>query len=192
MARQSPSDQVYQLKVTLQEIEPPIWRRFQVVGSATLADLHLVLQGVMGWENYHLYQFVIGKRRYGVPDPERPDIRDSAGVELSQVAPQRGSTLRYDYDFGDGWEHGLLVEEIAPRAVGKQYPRCVLGARACPPEDCGGTGGYAELLEVIGDPGHERHHELMEWIGGPFDAERFDLDAVNDALQARIRSADRA
>jgi len=174
---------VYQLKVTLLNTAPPIWRRFQVEGDTTLDRLHEILQIVMGWENYHLYQFTVDGVEYSEPDASLGlPVKSSRTARLSQIAPRPGVRFLYIYDFGDNWEHEILVEKIALADVGVRYPVCLAGERACPPEDCGGVWGYAELLDIIRDPSHERYEEMVEWLGGSFDPEAFDLDAVNREL----------
>ena len=172
----------YVMKVTLHGSKPPIWRRIQVDSKTTLGELHEMLQVVMGWTNSHLHVFRINGDEYGEPAPEfELDYLDEKSVILGQVVKCVGETLRYDYDFGDGWEHRLLVEKIlaAPSAA----PECLTGKRSCPPEDCGGIWGYREFLTAIGDPGHEDHDRMLEWIGGSFDPDEFDLSEVNDELQ---------
>lgn len=181
---------VYQLKVTLKGSKPPIWRRFQVPGDISLHKLHLVLQVVMGWANYHLYRFEAIGMQFGEPDPENEfyglKMKDSKRTKLSKVAPLEKAKFSYEYDFGDSWEHEVLVEKILPAEAGMRSPVCIAGKRACPPEDCGGIWGYAHLLEVIHDPGHEEHDEMMEWLGGRFDAEEFDLDEINRKLRGYV------
>jgi hypothetical protein len=183
----SKTDLLYQFKITLHQSKPPIWRRIQVP-DCTLADLHELIQAAMGWENEHLHLFIIGGVRYGIPDPEL-GLKNEAKVRLSQIVPQSGTLFRfkYEYDFGDGWLHDLLFEGSPPNDVGRKYPVCLGGARACPPEDVGGVWGYAEFLEAIADPKHERHGELLEWIGGEFDPEVFDAKATTIAMMKAVR-----
>lgn len=174
---------VCQLKVTLRGIKPPIWRRFQVREDITLAGLHETIQAVMGWESYHLYEFEIGGKKYGEPGPEFDyRVSDAGKTRLKKVLAGEGTRFLYAYDFGDGWEHTIEVEGFLPPEEGVQYPVCLKGKRACPPEDCGGIWGYQRLLEVIQDPNDEEYAEMMEWLGGSFDSEAFDLEAINDAL----------
>jgi hypothetical protein len=174
---------VYQLKVTLKGVRPPIWRRLLVPGNVTLARLHRILQVAMGWEDYHLYRFEVGGASFGEPDPEfDDDMRSARRVHLKEVAPAAGSRLLYEYDFGDGWEHRIVVEKILPPQRGVHLPVCLAGKRACPPEDCGGVWGYADLLAALADPAHPEHEAMLRWVGGPFDPEAFDLEAVNEAL----------
>lgn len=173
--------QIYQIKVTLRGLRPPIWRRIQVTGDATLAKLHKIIQTAMGWGNYHLHVFSLGGLEFGDPDAEL-GIRSGARVKLGQLITAEKTKFKYEYDFGDSWEHDLLVEKILEPEPGAKYPRCLTGKRACPPEDVGGIWGYAEFLEAIHDPANPEHDELLEWIGGEFDPEAFDLDDVNIAL----------
>ena len=172
---------IYQLKITLDRIRPPIWRRVQVSSNISLGELHGIIQRTMGWHGYHMHQFIAGDIYYGEPDPEF-DADDESKAKLSKVAPSEKSKFKYEYDFGDGWDHTILVEKILPAESDVQYPRCLAGKRACPPEDCGGPYFYPELLEIISNPGHEDHQDRLEWLGGEFDPEHFDLAEVNAAL----------
>lgn len=176
---------VYQLRIALLAIEPPIWRRLQVPASMTLPRLHRVFQVVMGWTDSHLHEFTIGGQRFGQPSRESPGyyVIPERSVRLDHVIFPSNTRFKYLYDFGDGWQHEVRVEKMLAAEPGVHYPRCLTGARACPPEDCGGFGGYAELLEALSDPLHERHEELAEWVGGHFDPEGFDLDTVNRRLR---------
>ena len=138
---------VYQIKVTLEGMRPPIWRRLEVLSDTTLDNLHLILQVVMGWDNYHLHEFTIGGIEYGHPDTDfDSEVEDEERVKLYQVAPKESMKFIYEYDFGDGWRHTVLIEKILPVEKGKHYPCCVKGKRACPPEDVGGPfGGILNL-----------------------------------------------
>jgi len=183
-ARKTDESPVYQLKATLKQSKPPIWRRFQVRGSITLAKLHQVLQVVMGWTNSHLHQFTVGGVHYGVPDPQWDlGMQSEQRVQLAQVLPQVKSRLVYKYDFGDSWAHELVVEKILPPEPGVRYPVCLKGKRACPPEDVGGVWGYSGFLEAMRDPKHPDHRMMRDWVGGSFDPEAFDLQTVNQALR---------
>ncbi len=151
------TETVHRLKVTLRHVKPPVWRRIEVGSAVTLGDLVRVLEAAMGWWGYHLHSFTVAGREYGVPDPDwQPDFIDEADHRLGQVLPVAGSKMRWDYDFGDGWEHDVLVEAIRPAEPGVDYPVCIKGRRACPPEDCGGPWGYSDLLEALADPYHAR------------------------------------
>ncbi|MFB3915339.1 MAG: plasmid pRiA4b ORF-3 family protein [Terriglobales bacterium] len=178
---------LYQLKVTLRDIDPPIWRRIQVWDDTTLAQLHRILQIAIGWENYHLHEFHIGRRVYGVPDPDddRPII-DDRRYRLRAVVPQVGTSFEYVYDFGDNWRHELLLEAVVLPESEQQYPRCVAGERSGPPEDVGGPFGYAGYLEALTDSHHEEHEAMLEWHG-PFHSESFSLAAVNQRLRRKSR-----
>jgi len=183
-----------QLQVNLNGIEPPIWRRFWVEDTITLGRLHEVLQIVMGWQDYHLHQFITGERfedrvfftppwDEGFGDPEfMARQRDETRVKARTLLPLVGDSATYAYDLGDSWEHTLLLERVVLVDPMEQWlPWCLDGRRAAPPEDGGGTGGYAEFLEAISDPNHEDHGRMLEW-GGDVDSERFDRRAVNTAL----------
>ena len=175
---------IYQIKVTLEASKPPIWRRLLVRSDVTLAELHQVIQAAMGWAGYHLHQFIVGETYYGEPHPDYGfEMRDESRVKLSHVAPDEGAKFGYEYDFGDSWLHQVLVEKVLPPEPGQRYPVCIKGRRACPPEDVGGVWGYEEFLEAIRDPDHPEHEDYLEWIGGEFDPEEFDLDDVNAALR---------
>ncbi len=178
---------VYQLKVTLKDSKPPIWRRLQVSADTKLSRLHWILQEAMGWTNSHMHQFIVGRTYYGEPDPDLDFVvEDERKITLGQAAPGAKKKFVYEYDFGDGWEHDILVEKVLEPEPGVKYPFCVEGKRACPPEDCGGVWGYEEFLEAIRDPNHPEHESMLEWSGGVFDSEEFDLDFVNQELR-RLR-----
>lgn len=186
--------EIYQFKVTLIGITPPIWRRVQVEGGCTLAQFHRVLQIAMGWENYHLYMFRVGNKTYGPRDPEDDggwDPIDAKRTRLSAVLPSVGTTLTYVYDLGDNWQHELLLEVIVMRSSDLAYPRCIAGERNCPPEDAGGIGGYIAYLEAMADPNQEKHEEMMMWRG-PFDSEAFLVEKVNQELARKFRSKPKA
>jgi hypothetical protein len=178
---------LYQFKVTLLDIKPAIWRRIQVP-ECTLFGLHLCIQAAFGWWNYHLHQFLIDGKRYGLPDPEDFDFGDAmvdeSGVLLSKLIPKQGRCSRwiYEYDFGDGWRHEVLFEGFPPADPKARYSLCVEGERACPPEDCGGPGGYANYLVSIVDPRDEQHEEMLQWRG-PFDPEAFDAKKATKEMR---------
>jgi hypothetical protein len=181
-----PKNDIYQLKVTLRNSKPPIWRRIEVPGNIGLDKLHHILQATMGWWNSHLHQYIVGQTYYGQPDPEYGydlEMEDERKVKLNQIAPSEKSRFIYEYDFGDGWEHLIVVEKILPPEKGVRYPRCIKGKRACPPEDVGGMWGYESFLEAIKDPNHPEHEDMLDWWGDDFDPEAFDLEEINDALQ---------
>jgi len=177
---------IYQIKVTLDDTHPPIWRRILVPDNATLRQLHDILQIVMGWQDEHLHMFTIEGLTYGDPaDDEYGELGtlNEAYYRLSQVIYGERQRLAYEYDFGDSWEHSLLVEKMLPPEEGLHYPLCLKGKRACPPEDVGGVWGYVRFLEAIRDPADDEHEEYMEWVGEEFDPEAFDLAEVNARLR---------
>jgi Plasmid pRiA4b ORF-3-like protein len=174
---------IYQLKITIRDIRPPIWRRVQVHSSITLSQLHLIIQAAMGWYNYHLHSFSIEGIDYGIPEPNYGlDIRDENQVKLGSVVKCEKSKFFYTYDFGDSWEHSILVEKILPLDQKVSYPLCIKAKRACPPEDCGGAWGYLEFLEAIQNPSHPEHESFLEWVEGSFDSEQSDLYEINQRL----------
>jgi len=185
-AKKSPKNQtVYQIKITLKRIRPPIWRRVQVLSSTTLEEFHLIIQEAMGWCGGHLHVFTIDDVDYGEPDPQFDfDILSQENVKLDQAFDGEKSKFTYTYDFGDDWEHEILLEKELPYSSDIKYPRCITGKRACPPEDCGGPWGYAELLEIMANPSHPEYEERMEWMDESFDPNSFDVEEVNLALQA--------
>jgi hypothetical protein len=181
--------EIYQIKITLRNSRPPIWRRIQVKSDTTLAKLHKILQVVMGWEDAHMHQFVIRGQRHGVPEPDEDHIvsrktEDGRKHTLSEFVSGENFRFAYNYDFGDNWEHVLVVEESIPQQEGVRYPLCLDGASACPPEDIGGIPGYEDLLEAIKNPNHPEHAEHLEWVGDDFDPDAFDVDEINGLLRA--------
>jgi hypothetical protein len=174
------------LKVTLDQVDPPIWRRLAVRRDCPLGELHDIIQAVMGWENYHLHEFRLDNSRYGPVDPSwdmDPRILDELCFQLDDLLDEGAPVFRYLYDFGDGWNHTVQVESECDAAEFDRLPVCIDGERSCPPEDCGGVWGYDELLEALADPNHERHEELSGWIDPDFDPEKFDLSAANRELR---------
>lgn len=185
MAKAKQPALVYQLKMTLQSIRPPIWRRVQVK-DCTLAKLDDLIQICMGWGGGHLHAFEIGGVEFGAPDPfGMAEYEDERRMKLSQVVAEGFKKFTYTYDFGDDWRHVIQVEKTLPADPDVRYPRCLTGARACPPEDCGGPWGYADFVAAMGDPKHSQHDELAEWLGGDFDPEAFDVEAIDARLRGR-------
>ncbi len=181
---------IYHLKVSLEGIKPLIWRRLQVPANANLGWLHAVIQVAMGWTNSHLHQFVVGERLYSDPSfdldefEDDPRVFDENTTAIRDIAPRAKSAFVYEYDFGDSWGHRITVERIldADPAPGR-FAQCLDGGRACPPEDCGGVWGYADLLKVIRNPKHKEYESMMEWLGGEFDPEAFDCNKINRYLR---------
>jgi hypothetical protein len=187
---EKPNRSVYQLKAVIQEIQPPIWRRFQVRGDITLPQLHQVLQVLFGWEDYHLHEFTVAGRPYTVPDGEPDwDTRkgvDERGVRLNSVVMRVGTRFGYAYDFGDNWQVDLLLEAILLGEEGAQYPGCIGGERRGPPEDVGGVFGCQEYLAALANRRHPQHRQMLQWRGA-FDPENFDQAGLNRELARRFR-----
>ena len=184
--KKSGEKRVYQIKVSLRDVSPPIWRRILVPHDIPLDQLHQVLQIVMGWTDSHLHEFTIDGVSYGdtsVDMDMNDDTKNEKSFNLHRVVPREKGKFRYLYDFGDSWEHELLVEKILPLEKGTHYPACLTGKRACPPEDCGGTSGYEELLEALNDPAHPEHEAMFDWLPGDFASEKFDIESVNIRLR---------
>lgn len=182
---------LYELDVRLQEIEPPIWRTIEVPGASSLEDVHFALQVAMGWTLSHLHQFKIGKRQYGMVEVDGAEdlgLEDERAFQLQDVA-RAGDTFVYEYDFGDGWEHAITVKKVTTTSKVPR-PRCLAGARACPPEDSGGPHGYQHLLEVLADPKHPEHAESRTWADG-FEPEQFEVPKdLGEAIEELRELAD--
>jgi hypothetical protein len=177
---------VYQLRITLDDVTPPVWRRVQIPGGYTLDRLHRTIQCAMGWQNCHLHSFEIDGEHYGEPDPAGGlPVYDELDYRIDAVL-EKGGRLRYTYDFGDWWEHEVVVEDILPADADERYPLCLGGERACPPEDVGGPEGYAEFLAALADPGHPDHDAMRDWIGRRFDPEEFDPGRVGALLRRMV------
>lgn len=182
------NDRFYLLEIQMVDIEPTIWRRFVVPASITLDRLHDVIQIVMGWSDSHLHEFLIGKKRYTEYPEYKEDGLECGRYRLGELLKQKGRTFGYSYDFGDGWEHELVLLDSRYLNHEQQFElACLEGERACPPEDVGGVPGYEDFCKVLKDPNHEEHESYMEWAGGDFDSERFDADAVNLELMKYLR-----
>ena len=179
-------ESIVSLKVTLKGTKQPVWRRLLVPGSMTLGALSKVILTAMGWDGDHLHAFNVDGRRYG--DPAMTDhVADENRVTLNGVVKSGVKRFGYDYDFGDGWEHIVAIEKTLAPVPGQAYPACVDGKRNCPPEDCGGVWGYAEILEMLADPAHPGREERLEWLGDEFDPEEFDAAIADARLGARFR-----
>jgi len=180
-------DHVLQIKVTLREIEPPVWRRIQVPSDYTFWDLHVAIQDAMGWTDSHLHEFQVelpvsgDAIRLGIPGDEFDDeaeIVPGWDVPVADLLTLSNRHVRYVYDLGDDWQHDVFLEKILPREENVPLPRCLAGERACPLEDCGGPDGYERFLEVTSNPQHEIYVALSKSLVGSFDPEEFDLDDV--------------
>ena len=183
---------VYQFRIELSEIEPTIWRVIQVPSEYSFWDLHVAIQDAMGWLDYHLHAFHVrmpGKKKdteIGIPDDESFDHEVLPGwkISITTYFTEPGKLAIYDYDFGDGWSHRVLLEAMLLKEKGAKYPRCIAGERACPPEDCGGVPGYYQLREILADPDHSEYQDYIDWLKGhaknyyPYEPSRFNPDEV--------------
>ena len=185
-ARKRAASKIYELSVELDDIEPRIWRRLLVPATITLPRLHDLLQLCMGWTNSHMHSFTFGTKTFGMADIDgigELDMLDERRQTLDAVLGKDLRQVQYEYDFGDSWRCTIAVEPVARPNLEWHYPLCIGGERAAPPDDVGGTGGYAEFLSIIDDPSHEDHEAMLVWIGGAFDPEGFDLNAINRSLR---------
>lgn len=194
------SSLVLQVRATLADVKPKVWRRLHVPSDCTFWDLHVAIQDAMGWLDYHLHSWKIvkgarkTKAEFGIPDddpfPGMPTVLPDWEASVMAWLTTPGHQALYTYDFGDNWEMLVELEALLGAERGVRYPRCVDGARAGPPEDVGGVPGYADFLDALADPTHARHDELREWIGGEFDAAAFDATRIQfDDPQVRWRRA---
>jgi Plasmid pRiA4b ORF-3-like protein len=183
--KRSDDKSIVSLKVTLRGTRPPVWRRLLMPGTMTLADLHQAIQAAMGWEDCHLHVFDIAGRRYGGRHAG-DDVADEKRPTLNSLVKSGVARFTYTYDFGDDWEHTVVIEKRPPPLGPTSYPTCVAGKRNCPPEDCGGPWGYERLLAALADPASSEHAEQIEWLGEEFDPDDFSVDIANATLNARF------
>lgn len=182
-----PPAPVYQIKITLVGAKPPIWRRLHVRGDTTLREFNIIIQEAMGWLGGHLHEFDVDGTAYGDPRESEPgECLNEAKYTLQTLITGEKQVIRYTYDFGDDWEHKIVVEKILPPAERVLYPVCVAGKRAAPPEDCGGMPGYYNLLDAMENTDHPDRDELLEWLDEDYDPDTFSLDVINERL-ARLR-----
>jgi len=179
---------ILQLKITLKDVKPPVWRRVLVRDDITFYKLHRIIQHAMGWFESHLYEFRLGEMIIGEKDDDwdfydRYEVKSAKRIKLSSMNFAPKDKFRYVYDFGDNWRHDIVVEKVFDPEEGVKYPVCIGGKRNCPPEDVGGPWGYEDFLEAIQDPQHPEHESMLEWVGGSFDPEEFSIDEVNDMLK---------
>ena len=172
---------VFQFKITLLDLTPPVWRQIQVPSSYSFWDLHVAIQDAMGWTDTHLHFFEVLDAslgewvEFGIPDRgDDTGLLPGWDYMIRDYLSSEGASVIYEYDFGDSWRHAVTLEAILPTDQKRRYPICLGGARRCPPEDCGGVWGYKDFLEAITNPSHEEHADMLEWIGGSFDPEDFD------------------
>ncbi len=182
--------QIYQIQVALKNFKPKIWRRILVPSNLLLSDFHKIIQTSMGWTNSHLHQFIKDQTYYTVrmkdddmwEDMNSVDYKKMKIFDLLTVEKEK---IIYEYDFGDGWEHEIILEKILPVDKKLKYPICLAGKMNCPPEDCGGVWGYAEMIEILKQPKHEEYENIIEWLGDELDPEYFDKEEVNEYLQTK-------
>jgi hypothetical protein len=172
---------IYQIQIILTRSEPLIWRRLLIPSNLLLPDLHLIIQVSMGWENDHLYQFIKGKNFYS-PEDYTGDV-EYEEIKISDLLKKEKEKIVYEYDFGDSWEHDVILEKILSDDKKLKSSVCLEGKMACPPEDCGGVWGYSDMLEILKHQDHEDYENIMEWLGGEFDPEYFDKESVNRVLK---------
>jgi len=182
--------QVHQFKITLKGSKPPIWRRILVSPEMTLAGLHRVIQVVMPWWNCHLHEFRIRGNYYGIPNEEDGEDTTIAEnlVSVGKIARSAGTRFTYVYDFGDDWQHDILLEEILPAGSAASLPICVAGKLRCPPENSGSLWGYYDKLEILKHPEHTEYANTKEWLGRDWDPERFDIEGINQVLMEDFRT----
>lgn len=174
---------VYELRIALLDLAPPIWRRVQVPARISLERLHRVIQAAMGWRQEHLFEFRIDGVAYGPPDREfGREVVDAQRIRATKIGRAPGARCQYLYDFGDGWEHEVVLERVLEPEPGVRYPRLVGGERACPPEDCGGPSGYLDFLAIVLDPRHPERRWMLNLAGGRFDPEVFDHERAEEEV----------
>jgi len=185
------TNKIYQIQIALRGFKPKIWRRILIPSDLLLSDFHKIIQTTMGWTNSHLHQFIKNRTFYSVKYPD-DDTWDIDNVDYKKEKTRISDLLRtekdkiiYEYDFGDGWEHDIILEKILPVDNDIKYPICVAGKMNCPPEDCGGVWGYFQMLEVLKQPAHEEYENIIEWLGGEFDPQYFDKDEINELLRRK-------
>jgi hypothetical protein len=182
-ARQPPRQSAFRLRVQLRDVNPVVWRRILVPGSIRMATLSPIPLAAMGWNNSHLHAFLIGAKRIGMCFDDYPeDEIDEKGVTVLQALREERRFV-FEYDFGDGWEHDVVVEDLTRSHLGLKFAVCLDGENACPPDDVGGVNGYTKFLEAVTDPAHKEHGRMLEWADGPFDPAKFDLANTNALLQ---------
>jgi Plasmid pRiA4b ORF-3-like protein len=176
---------VHTLRVSMRDITPEVWRRLRIRSDMPLPKLARVLEQAMGWYGHHLHMFDVRGLLFGVPDEDAEYMINEKVATVKHVLPKIGNTLRWDYDFGDGWEHDVVAVAIDAASEGNLRTLCLDGERACPPEDCGGVSGYERLLDVLANPKHPEHAAVVDWAPAGFDPAAFDLVAVNRRLRVR-------
>jgi len=173
--------------ITLQEINPPVWRKIRLSSDMTLDQLHYAIQGAFGWTNSHLHSFTVSRDQRYSSNPinfEEGDDIDACTVTLNDLLNKNHKRFLYQYDFGDSWEHEIIIEDIKPVTKPIAIPECIAGERHCPPEDCGGVGGFENFVQAMTNKKHPEHKEMKEWFGGPFNPEKFSLEMANKTIKS--------
>lgn len=183
---------IYQIQITLEDSKPKIWRKLLVQSDTLLSDFHKIIQTTMGWTNSHLHHFMKDRRFYSADESEFYDYENPRKVDykknkirISDLLIHEKDKISYIYDFGDNWEHVLILQKILPIDSTLLYPICLAGSRNCPPEDCGGIYEYSYILKILQEPDHEEHKEYKEWLGDDFDPKYFDKDIINVFLHKK-------
>jgi hypothetical protein len=178
---------IFRFKVVLDDILPQIWRVIEVESDTTFYQFHLMIQEAMGWTNSHLHEFSDGNFIIGDTSEEEYELEyrpqwEEREKKIGEYFSKEKTKIKYTYDFGDNWEHTIMLEAIEKKQKGVKYPRCIDGARACPPEDCGSTPGYYQLLEILADPEHDEYEEMKTWAGD-YDPEHFDKEEATEGMR---------
>ena len=178
----------YQIQISLNNYRPKIWRRLLISSDLLLSDFHKIIQTSMGWTNSHLHQFIKNRTFYSARlyDDDLWDDMDNVDykkIKISDLLKKEKEKIIYEYDFGDGWNHDIILEKILPHDHKLNHPVCLKGKMNCPPEDCGGVWGYSDMLEILKQPDHDEYESSMEWLGGEFDPEYFNMNEVNEMLK---------
>jgi hypothetical protein len=181
---------IYQIKISLKNIQPKVWRRILVKSNTPLLDFHYIIQTTMGWTNSHLHRFRKNKMYFSIPlededfdEFDRGEDYLKAKLKISDLLITEKDKIIYDYDFGDDWSHEIILEKVLNIDINTIYPKCIKGQMCCPPEDCGGDWGYENILQIIQNKKHSEYKDTIEWLGGGFDPEYFDLEEINEGLQ---------
>jgi Plasmid pRiA4b ORF-3-like protein len=181
------SDRIARLRIELLHLEPRIWRSVEVSLTTNLRSLHEIVQAVMPWENYHLYQFLVGGRVYGEPVPEDAiwghKVYQAKGMRLGTLIDRGVTEFLYTYDFGDDWQHRVLIEHVVAADPDTDYPLFIAGERTAPPEDVGGPSGFMDFIEAIANRRHAQHKDILRWYGGPFNPVDFGAEGIADTLR---------
>ena len=180
------TDVIVQIKIKLLGVsKPPVWRRLQLRADTRLDHLHDIIVAAFGWQDYHMHVFTSGPEKFGMPDPELGHA-DERQISLGELIGGIGDRLRYTYDFGDDWEHEIVVEDLLDADPDTHYPLLAAAKGACPPEDCGGPWGYAELKDILADASHDQHQEMLDWLGlditSAFDPNAIATDQIEQEL----------